>query len=673
MGKMDVANDSQAPIKTGTSETTKPKEGKKEEKNPCSDDFTLIQIKKVWPNATNLVWLQGIVDELNKSYTVKNKQKKLYEIFELDTCLKRAHFFAQAFVESNTDLSGAFNGESLNYSVEALRSGYPFSVFKNNKKYYDYADEIGRKTEIDSKTKKKKIIHPANQEEIANIAYDDDNRGKGYKLGNINKGDGWKFRGRGLMQITGRSVSIVQETSLLIEKTNIEANCIVQFRPQSNWKGEFGFDWFRMEDTEKICGVKIPGDINYANSIGSYDKYPSIQSAKFTEDIDMVNKLKSDYGKIYSVPWLKKNNNSIDYIVPCIIAPQFRIVTLSVGVNLQNKKEPPKSLVVAYDKKLFKVQTSLGEGNNSYKEMNIENDPIYNYAKIPINTKEDFYSLPNEVKITCLTKNIRNSEIKVLADGKDAGFLNIYANIEQEIKIILISVKADFGHPIGENGEKNKGKIRGKEEFKKVLNSIGIRPTFEEIELDLTKTRNGLYENTDLKNASIINGAGDLKVLSGNVKGKDFDEYLEDEFKNRIKDSNGNFLYDNYLRIYYVNQVAKMWVAGGEGQVGGKGEINKGVCVMYIGGTLIDVVHESLHALGLGHSFSAKDVKPEQKFVYKYAKTDNYMDYGHLGNPIVTAVSLWKWQWGMLIGKNKTTTAQKLITVSKSKVPTSQS
>ena len=472
---------------------------------------------------------------------------------------------------------------------------------------------------------------------------------------------------------TGRSVSIVQETSLLIEKTNIEANCIVQFRPQSNWKGEFGFDWFRMEDTEKICGVKIPGDINYANSIGSYDKYPSIQSAKFTEDIDMVNKLKSDYGKIYSVPWLKKNNNSIDYIVPCIIAPQFRIVTLSVGVNLQNKKEPPKSLVVAYDKKLFKVQTSLGEGNNSYKEMNIENDPIYNYAKIPINTKEDFYSLPNEVKITCLTKNIRNSEIKVLADGKDAGFLNIYANIEQEIKIILISVKADFGHPIGENGEKNKGKIRGKEEFKKVLNSIGIRPTFEEIELDLTKTRNGLYENTDLKNASIINGAGDLKVLSGNVKGKDFDEYLEDEFKNRIKDSNGNFLYDNYLRIYYVNQVAKMWVAGGEGQVGGKGEINKGVCVMYIGGTLIDVVHESLHALGLGHSFSAKDVKPEQKFVYKYAKTDNYMDYGHLGNPIVTAVSLWKWQWDMLIGKNKTTTAQKLITVSKSKVPTSQS
>ncbi|WP_284460639.1 hypothetical protein [Chryseobacterium sp.] len=180
-----------------------PKQEKK--KSPCSDDFTLSQIKKVWPNASNTVWLQGIVDELNKSYTVKDESKKLYEIFELNTCLARAHFFAQAFVESSDDLSGAFNGESLNYSVEALRSGYPFSVFKNDKKYYDYADEIGRKSEIDPKTKKKKLIHSADQEKIANIAYDDANRGKDYKLGNVKEGDGWKFRGRGLMQITGRS------------------------------------------------------------------------------------------------------------------------------------------------------------------------------------------------------------------------------------------------------------------------------------------------------------------------------------------------------------------------------------------------------------------------------------------------------------------------------------
>ncbi|PRB01863.1 hypothetical protein CQ046_14280 [Chryseobacterium sp. MYb7] len=204
-GKIEFVTSGQVNVPEKIDPKGAPVPEQEKKKSPCSDDFTLAQIKKVWPDASNLTWMQGIVDELNKSYTVKGESKKLYEIFELNTCLNRSHFFAQAFVESSSDLSGAFNGESLNYSVEALRSGYPFSVFKNNKKYYDYADEIGRKSEVDPKTKKKKLVHAADQEKIANIAYDDDNRGKDYKLGNVKEGDGWKFRGRGLMQITGRS------------------------------------------------------------------------------------------------------------------------------------------------------------------------------------------------------------------------------------------------------------------------------------------------------------------------------------------------------------------------------------------------------------------------------------------------------------------------------------
>lgn len=48
-------------------------------------------------------------------------------------------------------------------------------------------------------------IQKADEEMIANLIYDDKNRSPKEKLGNTQKGDGWRFRGRGLIQLTGRA------------------------------------------------------------------------------------------------------------------------------------------------------------------------------------------------------------------------------------------------------------------------------------------------------------------------------------------------------------------------------------------------------------------------------------------------------------------------------------
>jgi predicted chitinase len=47
--------------------------------------------------------------------------------------------------------------------------------------------------------------HARNPEKIANYVYMDEFRSKAGALGNTQPGDGWKFRGRGLKQLTGRN------------------------------------------------------------------------------------------------------------------------------------------------------------------------------------------------------------------------------------------------------------------------------------------------------------------------------------------------------------------------------------------------------------------------------------------------------------------------------------
>jgi len=87
------------------------------------------------------------------------------------TPLQVAHWLAQVGHES-----GGFKRltENLNYSAEGLRSTWP-SRF-NAQNAADYARQ---------------------PEKIANYVY-------GARLGNSQAGDGWKYRGRGLIQLTGR-------------------------------------------------------------------------------------------------------------------------------------------------------------------------------------------------------------------------------------------------------------------------------------------------------------------------------------------------------------------------------------------------------------------------------------------------------------------------------------
>ncbi|MBT9428921.1 glycoside hydrolase family 19 protein [Candidatus Symbiopectobacterium endolongispinus] len=96
--------------------------------------------------------------------------------FGITAVSEQAMFIAQVGHES---WSFSYAVESLNYTPAALAATF-------GKRITQYqADMLGRTAK-----------QPANQEVIANLVYAN-------RLGNKGKGDGWKYRGRGLIQITG--------------------------------------------------------------------------------------------------------------------------------------------------------------------------------------------------------------------------------------------------------------------------------------------------------------------------------------------------------------------------------------------------------------------------------------------------------------------------------------
>lgn len=126
-------------------------------------------VKILFPATKNIDEVVGIIDK----YRMK---------FGLNTDMRLAQFLAQVREEVGPEFKVI--RESLNYTEEAVLKMWP------NRISVDQAEKYAR----DEDTPK------ANQEAIANLVYAN-------RLGNgdADSGDGWKYRGAGCLQITGKS------------------------------------------------------------------------------------------------------------------------------------------------------------------------------------------------------------------------------------------------------------------------------------------------------------------------------------------------------------------------------------------------------------------------------------------------------------------------------------
>jgi putative chitinase len=105
----------------------------------------------------------------------------MFKKYDITTPLRIAGFMAQCAHESS-DFTAL--EENLNYREETLLRVFPRYFGKGKANPAEYA---------------------RNPERLANYVYMDANRSKSGALGNTQPGDGWRFRGRGIKQLTGRN------------------------------------------------------------------------------------------------------------------------------------------------------------------------------------------------------------------------------------------------------------------------------------------------------------------------------------------------------------------------------------------------------------------------------------------------------------------------------------
>lgn len=168
------------------------KEEKKEEEKGCkcpncNKDITLEDLKKICVDEKG----KCLIKDISKTSAILPYLNKYRKLAHISTCTRKAHFVAQVCAETKFYMFE----EDFTYSSDVLKKIKQFKTEEGKKKAilwgYD-ADEA-------KKDPSKKKVSKENQENIANWRY-----AKSNGNGDFQSGDGYKYRGRGLIHLTGK-------------------------------------------------------------------------------------------------------------------------------------------------------------------------------------------------------------------------------------------------------------------------------------------------------------------------------------------------------------------------------------------------------------------------------------------------------------------------------------
>jgi hypothetical protein len=417
----------------------------------------------------------------------------------------------------------------------------------------------------------------------------------------------------------------------------VSADLIAYFGPMPGWKGEnFGFDWFR----DGVINPSFFG-ISFEKIIGKY--YKSDRKTKVTSD-------SFDDGSYFS---LNNGRDTKEGDVK-LLEEEYDVTTC---YKMDGQEKIP---VINY----YVPWLSLMEGHTADLVMDLRIKESADSLKFDPN--EHFIIIPMEfngtsagehkVRIECIKPFSSNQKLIIRSykkkdNGEDdiriAGKINVWHNdIVFTKKIALISVDIDGNKPVVREREK--------EVLKQILGQLYIVPSIRFHNLDLTHDDNFQKKfvrktgSGDAVKSNLVLKSSQKNPLAEEAHISYFEKVeFEDGYKNHLLDfelqrqMNSYPQFNDYLHVFIFD----VGLNHPDSKENEEGHYTKDSDNIKIFHTRRDdvLVHESLHALGLYHTFSNSEVARQNiRFTYEFDCTNNIMDYSF------GRFTTYHWQWEVI-------------------------
>lgn len=472
---------------------------------------------------------------------------------------------------------------------------------------------------------------------------------------------------------------------------DIDSRCVVKFRPaddlQDDWKGEYGFDWFREGDyMEKDSNDVHNKQSHYKNDhlIGKYgytDSYgffisidphdtDSVPSG-ITIDIDenQIEQIDNSQEVVNADSYAKRYYSPIPIKTP-ILNQMVNLMTNGVksnkdskyyvpsishryGDNTKNEEVTVKLIIHAENILVIDFFVDEGTKGVELKPRSIVLDGDYDKddKKLTITFTKDFEYNSGDVSIGVLATHKSGSFSSKLKQSF-AGRLNVVKYVQKRVKVVIVPIlsRRNSGIDITEQNNKINKEI---DNLKRFFSQAQIIPDISEIRIKKTKSLEKIEK--------LIRAATYWKIENGyEIRNEPQVVYtitlfdVLDSVTNSIVYPRGSSLHEQFELLFKdeenlsqeIEDAYKVFYVFDDGMAYGQAagfpdqtpKPPKNV-IVFNHPHDETTSHELFHRLGLRHSFSN-----ENTYTFKQYKTSDIMEW----SGCYKRISLWRWQWDII-------------------------